>query len=341
MDGSAGGRQRATSYDVAGLAGVSQSAVSRCFRVGASLSAEKRARIEAAARALGYAPNKIARSLITQRSNIIGVLVGQATTRVYPDLLLRLGEAIQAAGRRMLVFTVADARGAAAALADILAYHVDGLISGVSLPGEMLRSCAAAEIPVVLYNRVGRDGWSASVGCDDAGAMAALAGHLRACGTRRLGFIAGPAGAPVSGSRLRALRVAARAEGLRLLAVRHSEYGYAGGRAAAAALLGEADGIDALVCATDALALGAIDACRYDLGLRVPQDVAVAGFDDVPEGAWPPYGLTTLAQPIVALTGAAMRSITEQLEGRGGAGTIRRLPAQLIIRGSTRHSNAC
>ena len=330
----------ATSYDVALRAGVSQSAVSRCFRDGGSLSAEKRARIEAAARALGYAPNKIARSLITQRSNIIGVLVAESTTRFYPDLLLKLGQAIQAAGRSMLVFTASGLTGAAAALADILAYHVDGLISGVSLPDDMLRVCANRRIPVVLYNRASRDGWSSSVGCDDPAALALMAAHLRAGGSRRIDFIAGPAEAPVSQSRLRAMREAAREHGLVLSRVVHADYSHEGGRQAALGLLAAGRPPDTIMCANDAMALGAIDACRHGLHRAVPQEIAIAGFDNVPEGAWPPYGLTTLAQPLEALTAAAVRMIGEQLDGIGGHGEQRRMAATLVIRSSTRPPRA-
>ncbi len=325
--------RQATSYDVATLAGVSQSTVSRCFRDGASLSPDKRERIEAAAQALGYAPNKIARSLITQRSNIIGVLVGEATVHAYPDLLLKLGAEIQAAGRRMLVFTLSGPDTAAAALPDILAYHVDGLIAGFAPPGQMLDVCAQRRIPIVLYNNISDDGWSCSVGCDDTAALAALVAHLHANGSRRLDVIAGPGSGAVSRSRLQALREAAATYDLPIARTVHAAYSYEAGRIATRALAPLAD---TLVCANDAIALGAIDACRYDLGLSIPLDIAIAGYDNIPEGAWPPYSLTTLAQPLEMLTRTAVRMIVEQLEGAGASGEHRLMPASLVVRGSTR-----
>ena len=328
--------RRATSYDVALRAGVSQSAVSRAFRDSGSVSADMRARVEAAARALGYAPNKIARSLITQRSNIIGVLVGEAATRNYPDLLLRMGAEIQAAGRRMLVFTVSGSDTAAGALPDILAYHVDGLIAGVSVPDAMLQTCAERQIPVVLYNRRSRSPWAGSVGCDDAAALSALAAHLRQGGSRAVAVIAGPVDAPVSQSRLRAMRDAADQHGLALVRVVHADYSHDGGRRAVRGLFAEGPRPDTIFCANDALALGAIDACRHDLKLDIPADIAIAGYDDVAEGAWPPYDLTTLAQPLAALTRAAVRMILDQLEGEGPPGEQRFMPALLVVRGSTR-----
>jgi DNA-binding LacI/PurR family transcriptional regulator len=331
---------RATSYDVARLAGVSQSAVSRCFRERGSISAEMRARIEAAAAALGYAPNKIARSLMTQRSNIIGVLMGDVTTRNYPDLLMELAESIQHAGRRMLLFTLTGSRSAATALPDVLAYHLDGLIAGVSLPDDMLRSCAQRQIPVVLYNRPSRDGCASSIGCDDPAALAALAAHLREGGSRRVACVAGPEEAPVSQSRLRAMQDAADVHGLDICAVVHADYGYDGGRRAAASLCDHPARPDTIVCANDAMALGAIDACRFDRRLRVPDDVAVAGYDNVPEGAWPPYRLTTLAQPIEEMTRAAVRMVLEQLDATAVRGEQRLMPATLVVRNSTRPTMA-
>jgi DNA-binding LacI/PurR family transcriptional regulator len=327
--------RRATSYDVALRAGVSQSAVSRCFRDGASISADKRARIEAAATALGYAPNKIARSLITQRSRIIGVLVTARTTRNLPDLLLKMGQEIQAAGHRMLLFTLKDGEPPISALPDILAYHLDGVISGVTLPDAMLRICAQRGVPVVLYNRETRNDWACSVGCDDPSALSMLAAHLRAGGSRRVAFLAGPAESTVANSRRQAMEAAAREHDLNLIGMKAADFTYEGGRMATRQLIADLRP-DTIVCANDAMALGVMDACRYDLNLRIPDDVAVAGYDDMPESAWPPYDLTTLAQPVDALSRAAVRIIGDQLAGSGPPGERRLMQAALVRRSSTR-----
>jgi len=119
----------------------------------------------------------------------------------------------------------------------------------------------------------------------------------------------------------------------------HADYSYAGGRGAVPGLLGGGLAPDTIVCANDAMALGAIDACRFDLHLRVPDDIAIAGYDDIPEGAWSPYDLTTLAQPLEALSRASVRMIGEQLDGTGGRGEQRRMQAELVIRSSTRRTS--
>jgi DNA-binding LacI/PurR family transcriptional regulator len=332
--------RRATSYDVARHAGVSQSAVSRCFRDGASISPVTRARVLSAARALNYAPNKIARSLITQRSRIVAVIVSEATTESYPTLLLHLGRAIQDAAHRMLVFIQSGNGDPQAALEDILGYHVDAVISGVTVPDDMMQVCAEQRIPIVVYNRLSRHPWASAVGCDDVAALDALAAHLHATGTSRLHFLGGPQGATVAESRLRAAVQAAAAHGLEMCGVTHADYSYGGGRRAAIGLLQGGVRPEAIVCANDSMALGVLDACRYDLGLRVPDDIAVTGYDDVPEGARPPYSLTTLAQPIGSLTHAALRMACERLDGTALPGEQRLMPVRLIVRRSTGRASA-
>lgn len=331
-----GARRRVTSYDVARAAGVSQSAVSRTFRVGGSVSGKARARIEAAARELGYAPSNIARSLITSRSRMVGVLVTDVTTANYPEILFHLGHEIQATGSRMLVFAVPRDDEAGAALADLLAYHVDGIVSCVSMPEPMLRICERHRVPVVLYNRIPRGSLASAVGCDHATAMADMAGHLVAGGLGRAAFVAGPAGAPVSDDRLGGARAAMAGRGLALDRVVEGDYSYAGGRALARTLCARSDRPDIVICANDMMALGVMDACRFDLGLRVPEDVAVAGFDDIPQAAWPTYGLTTLRQPVRRMTRAAVGMLMAHVAGEEIGSERRLMQAEIKIRASTR-----
>ncbi len=331
---------RATSYDVARLAGVSQSAVSRVFRTGGSVSPATRAKVEYAAAELGYRPSQIARSLITQRSRLVGVVMTERTARNYPDLLHLLGQEIQGTGNRMLLCAVPDDAGAAAAAADLLAFHVDGIVSSASLPRSALEACVRQAVPVVLYNRKPESALVSAVACDHDSAMEALTGHLAAGGLERSAFVSGPRGAPVSADRLAALCEALARRGHPLEAVLYADYSYDGGRALAAAEWRGGAHPATVVCANDAMALGVLDALRFDLGLRVPEDVAVAGFDDVPQASWPTYELTTLRQPVNRLTRAALRLLAEQMGGAEGGGERRLLPAALQIRGSTRPARA-
>ncbi len=325
------GGARVTSYDVARLAGVSQSAVSRAFSEGASISQEMRTRIRRAASELGYAPSNIARALITKRSRLIGVVVTRNTARNNPDILFHLGQRIQDAGSRMLVFTLPSDNASDTILPDLLAYHVDGVIAATSISEEALAACARHRIPVVLYNRQGP---AAAVACDHAAGMRALIDHLVRVGTRTPAFVAGPLEAPVSEQRMRGARDAFASHGIVLLPQVHSDYSHEGGRQAAARIFAT-NRPDTIVCANDSMALGVMDACRHDLGLRVPDDVAVAGFDDIAQAGWPSYALTTVAQPIEALTEAAVRFVVELVEGNTITQDTRLMQPRLIMRGST------
>jgi DNA-binding LacI/PurR family transcriptional regulator len=327
---------RATSYDVARLAGVSQSAVSRAFRKGGSISPDTRAKVERAARELGYSPSQIARSLITQRSRMIGVVMTDLTARNYPDVLHFLSREIQATGNRMLLCSVPQDAEAPAGAADLLAFHVDGIISSASLPRETLAAADRQGVPVVLYNRAPLSLLASAVACDHPSAMEALVEHLVAGGLKRAVFIAGPETAPVSNDRLLGVRDALAARGLALERVLHGDYSYDGGRSIVTAHLGGRDRVDTVICANDATALGVMDAYRCDLGLRVPDDVAVAGFDDVPQAAWLSYALTTLRQPVRRMTRMTVRVLMEQISGTEEGRERRLLSAELKIRASTR-----
>ncbi len=336
MDGSSSpaSAPRATSYDVAQRAGVSQSAVSRCFRNGAAVSSAMRAKVLDAASALQYAPNQMARSLITRRSRIVAVLVGEATANFYPTLLLQLGREIQAAGSRMLTCILPPDNDTTALVADILGFHVDAVVCAIAVPDSLVDRCAAHRIPVVVYNRSSPHPWASAVGCDDAAALDRLAAHLRATGTTRLHILAGPADSQVAQSRLAAAIAAAAAHGLAVTATIRAAFSYEGGCHAAPALL--AAGPDTILCGNDAMALGVLDTLRHEHGVAIPGTIAVTGYDDIPDSARPPYQLTTLAQPAAALSRAAVFILRERLDGDAIPGEQRLMPARLVVRASTR-----
>lgn len=330
------GEARATSYDVARLAGVSQSAVSRVFRDGGSVSAKMRRKVEEAARALGYAPSQIARSLISQRSRMIAVVVTDLSNRAYPEILFYLGKEIQDTGNRMLVFALPSDEYPGTVVRDILAYHVDGILSSAVLDEEFLASCERQNVPVVLFNRTPRSPRASAVACDHGSGMDLLINHIAPRNDGPMAFLAGPETAPVSRDRLAGARAALAQLGRPLDHVVYSDYSFEGGRAGARQLMSLADRPRTILCANDTTALGVMDECRHAFGLSVPHDVAVAGFDDIPQASWPSYDLTTLRQPMRRMAHMAVRFLTEQIDGQASPGERRLLAAELMIRGSTR-----
>jgi hypothetical protein len=187
-------RHRPTSYDVARLAGVSQSAVSRCFRPGNSISEEKRKAIFKAAAKLGYEPNAFASSLITKRSNLVAVLISNLTNLYYPQVLAELTQRLDAEGIRVLLFALQKEGDVGKVLPQIWRYRVDGAIAAAHLSPEHLAQFARHRVPVVLYNRSAENGAVPSVFCDSS---------RRGAASRR----------PVGGSRAPALRDPFRARG--------------------------------------------------------------------------------------------------------------------------------
>ena len=340
----AGMKSTVTSFDVARLAQVSQSAVSRTFTAGASVSEATRSRVMAAAQKLGYRPNAHARSLITGRSRIIGLVLSYLENLFYPVALQRLAERLQRDGYHVLLF-VNQNPNADDLVTEILQYHVDGIVlAATTLSSALARNCADAEIPVVLFNRVMADAGAhttqsvSSVRGDNVAGGRALADFLVAGGHRRIAYIAGNEESYTNLERERGFRVGLAAAGLHIWARATGNYDFAQARQAALALFAPGrERPDAVFVASDHMAFAVMDALRFDLGLRVPDDVSVVGFDNVPQADWGAYRLTTFEQPVDPMIEATVGLLQERLREEG-AGPARNVvvPGSLIVRSSAR-----
>ena len=326
-----------TSLHVARLAQVSQSAVSRSFTPGASVSELTRTKVTDAARQLGYRPNAIARSLITKRSRMIGVVMSYLENQFYPMVLEKLSQRLQRDGYHVLLF-IADTREADGVLAEILQYQVDGLVmASTSLSSALSLRCAEAGIPVVLFNRTLRHSQStSSVTTDNFEGGQLMAQHLVDGGYQRIAYIAGMEDTSTNMDRERGFRGGLAARGQRCFARAVGNYDFDQAKAAARELFRGAARArpDAVFVANDHMAIAVMDVLRIELGLRVPQDVAVAGFDNVPQAAWGSYQLTTVEQPVGPMIEATVTLLREQLDGevRPHAVTV---PSHLVVRAST------
>ena len=326
----------ATSLDVARRAGVSQSAVSRAFTPGASVAPATRARVLAAAAELGYRPNALARSLITGRSRLIGLVVAYLDNQYYPIALERLSNALQARGYHVLIFmTSQSAANVDDVLAEILDHQVAGIVmASVAMSSDLARRCDEAGVPVVLFNRTQDDPRLSAVASDNRDGGRRLGALLAAGPWRRIGYIAGWEGASTQRDREAGFREGLAAGGKALAARTVGDYDFARARDAARRMFARCDRPDAVFVANDHMAIAAMDVIRFELGLRAPEDVAVVSYDDVPQAAWPAYSITTIRQPTDAMVAATVDALMARIEQ--GDPTPRRvaLRGPLILRRS-------
>ncbi len=273
--------KRITSFDVAELAGVSQATVSRVFSSSSSIvSEEKRQRVLKAAQELGYHPSAIARSLSTQRTDIIGIVIANLASPFYPYVLEKFLQRFQQMEKQVLLFTAAPNQDIDEILPHILQHNVDALIvTSATLSSEMANVCMRADTPVILFNRYVLDANVSAVCCDNVEGGRAVANAMLDNGHRRLAYIAGQSNASTNVDRGKGFADRLRERGVTAWLQEDGDFSYDSGYAAATRLLARDDRPDAIFCACDDMALAAIDVARTEFGLNVPEQLSVAGFD--------------------------------------------------------------
>jgi len=328
--------ERVTSQDVAKLAGVSQSAVSRVFTPGASASARTVEKVKEAAKTLGYRPNAMARAMITGKSRIIGLVVAYLDNQFYPQALELLSNALQKQGYHILVFTLPNALdGTADVITELLEYQVDGIITAsVSVENALTAQCAAAGIPIVMFNR-GQEGQDISTvtSANEAGGRKATE-FLIAQGYKRIAHISGWEGSSTGRERQRGYQAALRSAGLAPVDIIDGRYSRACAAKAARDLMERSMPPDAIFVGNDHMAFAVMDALRHELGLRVPEDVAIVGYDDVPLASWASYDLTTVRQPINQMVDATLDLLLRQIKFAEIAPDHIEIDGPLVIRSS-------
>ncbi|WP_279292519.1 LacI family DNA-binding transcriptional regulator [Methylobacterium goesingense] len=333
-------RQRPpSSIAVARLAGVSQSAVSRTFTPGGIVSPATRARVLAAAEALGYRPNLLSRSLTTGRSGIVAVAVGGLSNPFHAMALESFASGLQRMGRQVMLVVVADEWALGSAVELLSGYQVDAVLSSLSVnAADVADALTRFAVPIVTMNSSVTTRFVRTVAADDHGAGIAVAKHLHAQGARRFGYIAGRAGTLAQERREAGFRQGLAELGITQCARAQGDHHHGGGCAAVRAMYGaarktgSATGLDGLFCLNDLTAMGAIDTLRDAFGLRCPEDVLVAGYDNVAASAWPPYRLTTVDVGLDRIAEQAF-ALMEAAEGEPSEVLV---TPQLVLRASTR-----
>ncbi len=330
-------RHRVTAYDVARLAGVSQSAVSRAFTPGTSISARTRLNVTEAARKLKYRPNLIARSLSTRRSNIVGVTVPPLGNQFYPAMLEALSESLGPLGYRVLLFTAKAGTSSDPVLEDVLNSRVDALVMvSAAVSSKFADECRQVGLPVVLLNRKTDSKLVSSVTGANRHGAEEIASFLLAGRHKRFAFVAGEQTSSTSRDRENAFTRRLAKSGKHLSARVVGNYSFQGAMAAAREMFSSKSRPDAVFCANDHMALAVINIARAEFGLDVGREVSIVGFDDAELSDWPLFSLTTFSQPIQQMANHVTEIIHRQLDGVGGPATEVIVPGELVVRGSAR-----
>lgn len=329
-----------TSHDIARKVGLSQSTVSRALRGDPRVAADTRRRIEEVARELQYVPNAVARSLITSRTNTIAFVLADITNPFYPELVDVLHDTFVLSGFRTILLNDPVEAGAGSEFSKQLSSgSVDGIVFlSSTLSSPMPRLMHGRGIPVTLLNREIDDFDVDVVVSDNLGGGALAAESLLHLGHRRIGLVAGPLSTSTGRDREAGFRAALARQDVifdeRLR--RECAYSHQGGYQAGIELLANQDqNPTAIFCGNDVIAFGVLDAARR-LGVAVPDQLSVIGFDDIEMAGWDVFSLTTIRQPLSQMAKAAARMLIDRIEAPEPLPTRRQVfPAGLVSRATT------
>lgn len=293
------GRKRVLAQDVARHLGVSVSTVSRAFSASPSISEETRQKVLRTARDLGYEPDPFAGIMTAQHSNIVCVLVSEISNPFFPELVPLMTDELHKLGYAVMLFHIADVDGEEGAIRNAMRYKPQFIIITTAKTDFRLSDpTILKETQLICFNRYVPGTDFLAVTCDNFKGGYELADLLIGLGHRRPAYIAGTPDSTTSRDRGQGFSERCKMANIAVsFETSATSFSYECGYAAAKTLLGNVPDIDCIFCANDIMAMGTIDALRYDQGKRVPEDISVVGFDDVQMAAWPSFRLTTYRYP--------------------------------------------
>ncbi len=333
---------RTTSIEVAKAAGVSQSAVSRVFTPGASASKSTTMKVKEAALKLGYRPNPLARAMVSGKTRIIGLVVAYLENQFYPEALERLSNSLQAEGYHILIFMAGkNMQSIDHIIEEILDYQVDGIIAAsVSMSSGLSERCRSAGIPMVLFNRSQDDPAMSVVTSDNLKGGKKVANYFVETGHQKIGFITGWEGASTQRDREAGFVEALNDHGIKLHSRRIGNFVLDEAKKATKSMFSK-DPPTAVFVANDHMAFAVLDTLRFELGLKVPTEVSVIGYDDVPAASWPAYSLTTVRQPVNRMVQETIATLKSKIDNPNAAVRKVKIDGPLVIRNSSRKSKRC
>ena len=274
------------------------------------------------------------------KSRIIGLVVAYLNNQFYPEALENLSKKLQERGYHVLVFMASNSsENIDAVVEEILDYQVDGIIAAsVSLSPELSNKCRAAGVPLVLFNRAHDSSKMSAVTSDNYAGGQKVAKYLISAGYKRISYIAGWEGASTQRDREAGFMDTLNASGINLFSRGFGRFEMEESSKATLEMFSKPKHLrpEVVFVANDHMALAVMDTLRYELGLKVPEDVSVVGYDDVPAAAWPSYNLTTVRQCSGQMVNITIDILLEAIESDTSQPRIVKIDGPLIIRGSSR-----
>lgn len=327
---------------VAEAAGVSRATVSRVVNGSTKVSPEVQSAVMKVISELGYVPNRAARTLVTRRTDTVVLIMHERTDTVFEDpffasVLRGVNAALSSTDLQLVLLHARGSEQRERALRYVCNGHVDGALL-ISMHGDdpLPDAIMTAGIPMVAMGRPPSGQRADYVDADNAGGGREAVRHLVASGRRRLATVAGPLDMSAGVDRLRGYVEATRAARMQAAAnrVAHGDFSEAAGYGGMKLLLEQTPKLDGVFVASDLMAVGALRALR-ELGRRVPDDVAVVGFDDAQLASYSDPPLTTIRQPVERLGQEMVRLLLHRLSDLAGEPTTIILPTELVVRSST------
>lgn len=323
--------------EVARLAGVSVATVSRTLKSPERVLAETRDKVNAAVEKAGYRPNLMAVQFRSRKTGNLVILVPAIANTFFARVISGAQRAAQAAGYRLLLCDTQGQESIERQFAELVyAYQADGVIQLRAFDPFDQSTVSGAMPPIVNVCEVIRQGRHPTISLDNQAAAKAMTEHLLELGHRRIGLIKGPKSSPLTRDRVAGYEEALRQAQIPLdeALVSHGDFTLNAGYLGASAMLKLNPRPTALFCENDEMAIGALRRIKEE-GLRVPQDISLAGFDDIPMAAYCDPALTTISQPAEAFGEKAVEMLIALMDGRPVIDRHLVLPFELTVREST------
>ena len=322
--------RRVTSVDVATESGVSQATVTRVFSSPQKVSPATREKVRSAAERLGYVPNAIARSLKSQRTNIVGAVV-PAYGEYWQSVLAEFSRQLAQKAHQLLLFSFAKPEDVDGALGSVAQYRLDGVILASATIGQaQLGRMQSSALPSVAFNQPAAEGLVPSVSVDNEAGMSELALHLIDKGVNTALYLGGVSSVSTDQVRYRGAAQTLAEHGVACPYVEAGAYTYDAGYKAAGQLAQRDQLPEAVMVGSDEVAFGVMDGFE-NAGISVPDDLLLTGFDGLPQASWAGYDLTTLVQATDVLVSQAVDVLLDSDRENGDR------PASIVVPGTIRY----